>query len=89
MLFLTGPCFGRVLVVHSYHEEYDWVQGINWALDSSFKSGVECRVFYMDTKRRPDETWKQQAAAKAKKVIAEYAPKVVIAVNCGNNKNRC
>ncbi len=81
LLFFTVPCFGRVLVVHSYHEEYDWVQGINWALDSSFKSGVEYRIFYMDTKRRPDEAWKQQAAAKARKVIAEYAPKVVIAVD--------
>ena len=81
LLFLTVPCFGRVLVVHSYHEEYDWVQGITGALDASFKSGVEYRMFYMDTKRRPDEAWKRQAADDAKKVIAEYAPKVVIAVD--------
>lgn len=81
LLFLAAPCFGRVLVLHSYHEEYDWVQGINEALDSSFKSGVLHRIFYMDTKRRPDEAWKKQAAANAKKVIAEYAPKVVIAVD--------
>ncbi len=81
LLFLAIPCFGRVLVVHSYHEEYDWVQGINWALESSFKSGVEYRIFYMDTKRRTDEAWKKRAAADAKNVIAEYAPQVVIAVD--------
>lgn len=81
LLVVAVPCLGRVLVVHSYHEEYDWVQGINLALDSSFKSGVEYRFFYMDTKRRPDETWKRQAAANAKKAIAEYAPQVVIAVD--------
>ncbi len=81
LLFLAAPCVGRVLVLHSYHEEYDWVQGINEALNSSFKSGVEHRMFYMDTKRRPDEAWKKQAAANAKKAIDEYAPEVVIAVD--------
>jgi len=81
LLFLASPCFGRVLVVHSYHEDYDWVQGINLALNASFKSGVEYRIFYMDTKRRPDEAWKKRAAANAKRAIAEYAPTVVIAVD--------
>lgn len=81
VLFLSTPCFGRVLIIHSYHEEYDWVQGINNALASSFKTGVDHRIFYMDTKRRPDEAWKRESAVKAKKAIAAYAPKVVIAVD--------
>ncbi len=81
LLFLAMPCFGRVLVIHSYHKEYDWVDGINKALVASLEPSVEYRIFYMDTKRRPDEAWKKTAAVKAKKMIAEYKPKVVIAVD--------
>lgn len=81
VLFFATPSFGRVLVIHSYHDGYDWVQGINQGLASSFKSGVAYRVIYMDTKRRPDEAWKRKAAVKAKRVIDEYNPKVVIAVD--------
>lgn len=81
VLIFSLPCYGRVLVLHSYHEQYEWVQGINKALVSSFRSEVAYRMFYMDTKRHPGEAWKRRIAAKAKKAIASYAPQVVIAVD--------
>lgn len=81
VLIFTAPCHGRVLVIHSYHEQFEWVRGINAALSSSFNSGVAYRTFYMDTKRHPDGARKKEAAAKAKRMIATYAPQVVIAVD--------
>jgi len=84
-LILWGPipaaAVARVLVIHSYHEQYDWVQGINEALKSHFKSDVDYRIIYMDTKRKPSEDWKMKAARNAKKVITEFKPEVVIAVD--------
>lgn len=81
ILFAAAPCFGRVLIVHSYHEQYDWVQGINDGLMSSFKSRVDYRIFYMDTKRRPDDAWKKTAGHRAIQVINAYDPQVIIAVD--------
>ncbi len=81
MLFAALPAFGRILVIHSYHQEYDWVQGINEGLASILSSGQDLRFFYMDTKRRPDMKSKLSAAREAKKRIKEYKPEVVIAVD--------
>ena len=81
LLLTVVPSFGRILVIHSYHEGYDWVQGINKGLAAHFKPDAPRRLFYMDTKRHPDEAWKKKAAAEAKSVIAEYRPRVVIAVD--------
>lgn len=71
----------RVLVVHSYHAEFDWVQGINEAIQSILKPQIGYRIFYMDTKRHPSDDWKIKAAEEAKKILSEYRPDVVIAVD--------
>lgn len=81
IFFVSSHAYGRILIIHSYHEQYDWAQGVNDGLLSHLKSGVDHRFFYMDTKRRPDSQWKKEAAKNAMKVITEYNPKVVIAVD--------
>jgi hypothetical protein len=45
VLVFSLPCYGRVLVVHSCHEQFEWVQGVNKALSSSFRSEVAYRIF--------------------------------------------
>lgn len=87
-LLLLGLCLcppaeaGRVLVVHSYHQNYDWVEGINESLEVVFKvHGIPYQIFYMDTKRQPTEASKKAAAQKAKEVVSRYKPQVVIAVD--------
>ena len=73
---------GKVLVVHSYHESFDWVQTINITLRSVLEpAGVEQRFFYMDTKRKPDEAQKRAAGRRASQLLSEYHPGVVIAVD--------
>ncbi|WP_169701480.1 ABC transporter substrate-binding protein [Desulfobulbus propionicus] len=73
----------RVLVVHSYHEGQqehvvDMTEGIEEAL-----AGIdrELRYFHMDTKRNTSEVWKRQAGQRAKEILAEYRPQVVIAMD--------
>jgi ABC-type uncharacterized transport system substrate-binding protein len=70
----------KVLLVDSYHAGYPWsdaiVRGASMALGGE---RVRMEVFHMDTKRRPDEAWKQQAGARAHELVAQWQPDVVIA----------
>lgn len=73
---------GKVLLVHSYHSGYPWVdvitRGVQMALDGQH---IEVKTFYMDTKRRTDLAWKEQAGAEAKEIVAQWQPDVVIAAD--------
>lgn len=78
----------RALVLHSYHPEYVWVQDVNKGIlkgleEERFEAekNLKLEYFYMDTKRKTDEKWKLEVAAKAKAHIAAYKPDVVIAVD--------
>jgi len=88
-LFLAFPLWAaelqppRILVVHSYHQDQqehvvEMDKGIAEAL-----SGVDCqhRAYYMDSKRHTDEQWKQRAGQEAKKIMAQYKPEVVLAMD--------
>ena len=72
----------RVLMVHSYHAGYPWTdtitRGVRMALTNQ---RVTLKIFYMDTKRHAENAWKAQAGAKARQVIAEWRPAVIIAVD--------
>lgn len=74
--------FSRVLVVHSYHPEYDWVQGVNLGLAQGFEgSGINVTTMYMDTKNHPSASWKRDAAKRVLRTIDESDPDIVIAVD--------
>jgi len=90
LLFLTILSFsiagtvragGRILIVHSYHQEFDWVQGVNRGIKENLRSDLEYRTFYMDTKRHPNPEWKLKAAQEAGELLKRYRPEVVIAVD--------
>jgi ABC-type uncharacterized transport system substrate-binding protein len=78
----------RALVLHSYHPEFIWVQDVNRGIlqglrEERFEAerNLTLEYFYMDTKRKTDEQWKLEVAAKAKTRIATFKPDVVIAVD--------
>ena len=81
VLVSAGPSVAanKVLLVHSYHEGYSWVDsitaGVNKALEGST---VQLDVFYMDTKRKTSEEWKIQAGRSASKRVEEFEPDVII-----------
>lgn len=76
-----GPFSGKkILWVDSYHEGYAWTSGIERGIRQALAgSGVELRIERMNTKWIVEESCRKQAALKAKAVIAEFNPDVVIA----------
>ena len=72
----------RVLILHSYDTEYSWVRDINIALNR--KLGAKpyiLRWHYMDTKRNPDDTFKQRSGVLARRIIDEWQPDILIAID--------
>ena len=70
----------RVLYVDSYHEGFEWSDGITAAVKSVMdKANVNLKIFRMDTKRHTDEAYKKRVAQEARELIASFRPDVVIA----------
>jgi ABC-type uncharacterized transport system substrate-binding protein len=70
----------RVLLVHSYHPEYAWVDTITQGVQTAIQGqGIDLRIFYMDTKRHTDEPWKIGAGERARAAVEEFRPDVVLA----------
>ena len=80
--FMINSTKPRVLVLHSYETEYSWTRDINVTLrrDLAAKPYL-MRWHYMDTKRNPDEAFKQRAGLLSRRIIGEWQPDVVIAVD--------
>ena len=73
---------GKVLVVHSYHHEYEWVAEISGGINEVLKDkNVELEYYYMDTKRKTDEAWKEESGRAALEKVTAWQPNVVIAVD--------
>lgn len=69
----------KILYVDSYHEGYDWSDGITKGIQTALEGkGVELKIVRMDTKRNTDEEFKKQAGEKVKVAIDEFKPDVVI-----------
>lgn len=73
----------KVLVLHSYHFEYEWVLAINRGISLVLSSvpTVEIQHFYMDTKRQTNVEWKQQVSAEVLAFIETWRPDVIIAAD--------
>ncbi|MHC1742509.1 MAG: ABC transporter substrate-binding protein [Syntrophobacteraceae bacterium] len=77
----------KVLFIDSYHEGYDWSDGITNGIKQVFDGkGIELKIVRMDTKRNGDEEFKKQAGEKAKAAIEELKPDVVIAADDNASK---
>lgn len=72
----------KVLVVHSYHPQYEWVAAITRGLQIAIlPTEAQVEYYYMDTKRRPDEMWMRQSGANVMELIEQWQPDVVITVD--------
>ncbi len=69
----------KVLFVNSYHQGYEWSNGIEEGAAKVLRaSGVTLEFFRMDTKRHGDEASKKQAGLDAKAAIEKSKPDLVI-----------
>lgn len=84
----------KVLFINSYHQGYEWSDGIEKGVLKSFgitaappyKSGyssndIELRITRMDTKRNQDPAYMQQKSLEVKNFIDTWGPDVVIAAD--------
>jgi len=87
-LFVGGmvtPSFAqpaKILLLHSYHPEYAWVESISNGVKEVLQGkNVQLEIFYMDTKRKTSQEWKVQAGKLAQEKIESFDPDVVIAAD--------
>lgn len=79
-LTLPAQAARRVLYVDSYHQGYEWSDGITEGIQSVMEGeNVTLKIIRMDTKRNTSDSHKKNVALKAKEVIESFRPEVVIA----------
>ncbi len=85
-LFANSENIKRVLFIDSYNKDFLWSDGIERGIKTiknKSSLSIDLKVIHMDTKRNPSELFKKEAALKAKEVIEDFKPDVVIA--CDDN----
>lgn len=68
----------RCLHVMSYHQGYEWNDGIETGVENVLRGKCELRKFYMDSKRNTSPEFIKTMALQAKNEIEKYKPDVVI-----------
>ena len=77
----------KLLVIYSYHPEYEWCQQEKTGIDDVFKDkNVIIESFYMDTKRKTNKTWEKNVTNGALQKIDSFKPDLVIV--CDDNACR-
>lgn len=77
----------KLLVIYSYHPEYEWCQQEKKGIDDVFKDqNIIVESFYMDTKRKTNKTWEKNITNEALQKIASFKPDLVMV--CDDNACR-
>jgi hypothetical protein len=72
----------RVLVLHSYELDYSWVRDINVGINRVLHGkAYTLRWHYMDTKRNPGREFGERAGLLARRIIDDWKPDLIIAVD--------
>jgi len=69
----------KCIYISSYHKGYAWSDGVERGLLKTLEGKCEITTFDMDSKRHKDDESIQNAALKAKRLIDDNQPDVVIA----------
>lgn len=75
----TTAAAKKCLYIASYHQGYEWSDGVERGLKRELAEKCELKQFNMDTKRNPTEHFKKEAGKKARDLIYSWQPDVVIA----------
>ncbi len=71
----------RILILHSYDTDYSWVNEVSEGIMRVFEGKpYSIRWHYMDTKRHPDDAFKNRAIRSAQLVINHWQPNVLISI---------
>jgi hypothetical protein len=80
LVFLHKSQKPRILIIHSYLDDYSWVWEINEGFQRVFDDHQEVtlRYHYMDLKNHVDEDFRRTAAAITHRTIARWQPDILI-----------
>jgi len=67
----------RILVIHSYNQELDWVREVSRGIETVLGSEAHLEFYYLDTKRLSPELF-EQAGARALSAYRSLQPDLVI-----------
>jgi ABC-type uncharacterized transport system substrate-binding protein len=72
-----------ILIVHSYHTDYGWVEQINEGLRRILGKRADVNVYwqYMNTKNHPTFSYKQKAGLEVRQRISRLKPTVIITID--------
>ncbi|MFH2063686.1 MAG: ABC transporter substrate binding protein [Pseudomonadota bacterium] len=76
----------KILFIDSYHEGYEWSDGVTQGIQSILKDTAELKIYRMDTKNNPSPEFAQKAAEEARRLIDQWQPDVVIAADDNASK---
>jgi len=77
----------KLLVIYSYHPEYEWCQQEKKGINDVFKDqNVLVEAFYMDTKRITNKTWGKNITDEVLEKIDSFKPDLVMV--CDDNACR-
>ncbi len=73
----------RILILHSYALDYEWVRSVNDGLMRVLKDRRDFSLYwqYMNTKNHPEESYKEKAGIMARDMIEQIKPRIVIIVD--------
>jgi ABC-type uncharacterized transport system substrate-binding protein len=73
----------RILVLQSYASDYSWTRDVDTGIKRALEkeNTVTVRWHYMDTKNHPEKRYLEKIAIVTKRVIEQFNPTVVIAVD--------
>lgn len=80
LVFLHKQHKPRIMIIHSYNNDYSWVNEINVGVNRFYDQhpDVTLRWHYMDLKNHNDEDFKRTAATIANSTIERWQPDVII-----------
>lgn len=88
LVLLQTPCSfamgqKKVLVVHSYHPEWEWVSSVSRGIKQKLigRKDVVLQFLYMDTKRKDSSSWKEKIGAEMRDSINVWKPDVLLLVD--------
>jgi ABC-type uncharacterized transport system substrate-binding protein len=79
LIFSQSVYAKKCLYIASYHQGYEWSDGVEKGLRDQLAGKCEIKQFNMDTKRNPSEAFKKAAGLKARDLVLSWQPDVVIA----------
>jgi hypothetical protein len=69
------------LYISSYHQGYEWNDGIERGLKGKLQGVCQLDYFYLDTKRNTSKAYGEEAALRAKAYIESTHPDILIAAD--------